>query len=439
MPGPRQSMLMAEARKHMPQGVAENYRYWGDERTVFVENAQGCRITDCDGQSYVDFRLGYGPIILGYRDPRVDQAVVEQIGRGGTVSGFSSSLDTTVVKQVKALCPQVGKMRFANSGTEAVMGAVRTARGFTGRERIAIVEGAFHGLYDEMMWKSDIENWQPQGGEAPTVIPFGKGIPVGSRSLVDIISLNDFEMLEELFHRRKDSLACVVLEPIIGNAGSISASQAWLQRLRDLCDQNGSLLVIDEVKSGFRVAAGGAQALYGIYADLTTYAKAMGNGYPVAAFGGRSEVMDVVGSHRGGVVHGGTYTANLVALSAAHATLKILTETQALKTIDRVGEGIRALLGRVFSAAGIEHAFAGPPAMFGIHFTPHVPTNYRDWRRTDSALYTRFAWKLIEAGVMLEPDSREPWFICEAHQQVDLGWLEDVATKAIAAAKQAAL
>ena len=158
-----------------------------------------------------------------------------------------------------------------------------------------------------------------------------------------------------------------------------------------------------------------------------------GNGYPVAAFGGRSDVMDAVGSNKGAVVHGGTYTANLVALSAAHETLNILTNTSALATVDRVGVQIQELLGRVFTKAGIEHAFAGPPAMFGIHFTPSVPTNYRDWRLTNSALYQKFAWKLIDLGVMLEPDSREPWFICEAHQQLDLDWLEDTAHKAMQA------
>ncbi len=429
-----QSELMREAHGVMPQGVAENYRYWGDDRTVFIQSAQGCWLTDADGNRFVDFRLGYGPIILGYRDPRVDAAVIKQITERGTLSGFATALDTEVVKQVRAMCPNVEKMRFANSGTEAVMGAVRTARGYTGRERVAIVEGAFHGLYDEMMWKSDIERWDPHGGEAPQVIPFGGGIPARARELVDIIQMNDSESLEQLFKTRGEQLACVVLEPIIGNAGSISATQEWLARLRALCTEHGTMLIIDEVKTGFRVAAGGAQQLYGIHADLSTYAKAMGNGYPVAGFGGRAEVMDVVGSHPGGVVHGGTYTANLVALSAAHATLKILAETPALATIDRVGEQIKTVLGRVFTAAGIEHAFAGPPAMIGIHFTPQVPTSYRDWRLTNSDLYRAFAWKLIDHGLMLEPDSREPWFLCEAHQQMDLGWLEDVATRAIRAA-----
>jgi glutamate-1-semialdehyde 2,1-aminomutase len=429
-----QVKLMQEAHLHMPQGVAENYRYWGDEQTVFISSAKGAQLTDCDGKKYIDFRLGYGPIILGYRDERVDQAVIRQIQERGTLSGFSTSLDTEVVKQIKALCPQIDKVRFANSGTEAVMGAVRTARGFTKRDRIAIVEGSFHGLVDEMMWKSDIEHWNSGDLHPPKIIPFGAGIPDNTRELVDFIELNNFESLEQLFMTRKDSLACVLLEPIIGNAGSIAACNCWLQNLRDLCTENGTILIIDEVKTGFRVAKGGAQSLYGVYADLTTYAKAMGNGYPVAAFGGKSEVMDVVGSHAGGVVHGGTYTANLVALSAAHATLDILGNTDALKTVDETGQKIQALLGRVFTVAGIQHAFAGPPAMFGIHFSSEVPNSYRQWRKVNNTLYQKFSWKLIEYGVMLEPDSREPWFICEAHAQIDFAWLEDVATKAIQSA-----
>jgi glutamate-1-semialdehyde 2,1-aminomutase len=431
----KQSRLLAEAHRHMPQGVAENYRYWGEDRTLFIESAEGCRLTDCDGKTYVDFRLGYGPIILGYRDKRVDAAVIRQISDGGTLSGFSTPLDIQVVQQVKALCPNIEKMRFANSGTEAVMGAVRTARGFTKRKHVAIVEGSFHGLYDEMMWKSDLENWDPKGKAEPQIIPFGAGIPDKTRDLVTLIRLNDYDMVEALLRNHGDDLAAILLEPIIGNAGSIAATQEWLQFLRDRCTQNGTMLILDEVKTGFRVAPGGAQQLYGIHADLTTYAKAMGNGYPVAAFGGRAEVMDCVGAFKGGVVHGGTYTANLIALSGASATLDILANTNAYETINTAGANIRDCLGRVFTAAGIEHCFAGPPAMFGVHFLDKVPTNYRDWRITDSELYAKFAWKLIDYGIMLEPDSREPWFICEAHHDVDLGWLEDIATRAMREAK----
>lgn len=422
---------MAEGHQHMPQGVAENYRYWGEGRTVFVEHAKGCRFTDCDGKEFVDFRLGYGPIILGYRDQRVDNAVKEQISERGTLTGFATSLDAEVVKQIKSLCPNIEKMRFANSGTEAVMGALRTARGFTKRDRIAIVEGSFHGLNDEMMWKSDIESWDPNGRAPPDVVHYGSGVPNNSRNLLDLIKLNDSDQLKKLFADRGDTLACVLLEPIIGNAGSIAATPEWLQLLRDLCTQNGTLMLLDEVKSGFRVAKGGAQQLYGIYGDLTTYAKAMGNGYPVAAFGGRADIMNSVGSFKGGVVHGGTYTANLISLKAANATLKVLSETDALATVDRVGAEIMKVLGSVFTAAGVEHRFAGPPAMFGIHFTPYVPTNYRDWKRENGDLYRCFAWQLINQGLMLEPDSREPWFVCEAHKDLDLGWLHEIATTAI--------
>jgi glutamate-1-semialdehyde 2,1-aminomutase len=433
--GPEQKRLLAIARGLMPQGVAENYRDWGPDRTVFVKTAQGCWLTDCDGKRYADFRLGYGPIILGYQDPRVDAAVIRQIQSGGTLTGFSSPLDIEVVQQIRAMCPQIEKLRFANSGTEAVIGAVRTARGFTRKERVAIVEGGFHGLQDEVMWKTDIEQWEPRSPKAPPVMPFGAGIPERTRELLDFIRLNDAEGLKELFARKGDQMAAVLLEPIIGNAGSIAATPEWLQLLRDLCTQHGCMLIIDEVKTGFRVARGGAQSLYGIYGDLTTYAKAMGNGYPVAAFGGRAEVMDCVGAFKGGVVHGGTYTANLIALSAAHATLDVLQNTNAQETINATGERIMAVLAEVFAKAGVPCTFAGPPAMFGVHFSETVPTNYRDWRVTDSQLYQRFAFGLIDRGVMLEPDSREPWFICEAHQTLDLQWLSEVATDAMRAAQ----
>jgi glutamate-1-semialdehyde 2,1-aminomutase len=422
---------MKEAHEHMPQGVGENYRYWGEDQTVFIKSARGHSITNTDGKEFIDFRLGYGPIILGYGDERVDHAVTRQISRSGTLTGFSTPLDTEVVKQIKGMCPNIDKVRFANSGTEAVMGAIRTARGFTKRNRIAMIEGSFHGLFDEVMWKADVESWNPEKLTHPEIIPFGSGIPSTSRDLVDFIQLNDREQLKNLFKEKGDELACVMLEPIIGNCGSISATDEWLRELRRLCTENGTLLLMDEVKTGFRVARGGAQELYGIHADLTTYAKAMGNGYPIACFGGKKEVMDIIGSHQNGVVHGGTYTANLVGMAAAHKTLDILANTNALETVNKTGKQIQGILSKAFKKAGIEHAFAGPPSMFGIHFTKEVPTNYRDWRRTDSARYAKFAWNLIQEGVMLEPDSREPWFICEAHSKIDFEFLEKAALKAI--------
>ena len=430
-PKPNTAALLRQAHTNMPMGVADSYRYWGEDNTVFVKSTEGCTITDADDQRYVDFRLAYGPIILGYRDERVDTQVIAAITERGTISGFSTDLDSEVVELVKSMCPNIEKLRFANSGTEAVLGAVRTARGFTGRDNIVVVEGGFHGLYDEMMWKSDVDSWDANSGKAPEIASFGCGIPEASRAHLETVPLNNFEAIEGVFECMGGDIAAVVIEAIMGNCGSIASSPAYLQRLRELCDAHGALLIIDEVKTGFRVAPGGAQELYGIHADLTTYAKAMGNGYPVAAFGGRAEVMDVISFGKKGVTHGGTYTANMVALSAAKATLTLLKDTDAYATINRTGAAFQALLSRVFTKHGVTHRFAGPDSMFGIHFGEIVPSNYRDWKQTDSELYTEFAMNLIKHGVMLEPDSREPWFICEAHQQVNLAWLERVADSAL--------
>jgi len=426
--------MLKRAHENMPLGVADSYRYWGEDNTVFLSSMKGCTITDCDEQTFVDFRLAYGPIILGYRDERIDNAVVDAITHIGAISGFSTGLDSDVVELIKSMCPNIDKMRFANSGTEAVIGAVRTARGYTKRNKIVVVEGGFHGLHDEVMWKSDVDNWDSEQEASPEIISFGGGIPQSTREHQVSVPLNDFDALDRVFAEEGQDIAAILIEPIMGNCGSIASTQAYMQKLRDVCDANGTLLILDEVKTGFRVAKGGAQELYGIYADLTTYAKAMGNGYPVAAFGGKAEVMDTISFEKDGVTHGGTYTANMVALSAAKATLTVLKDTEALATVNTVGKNIQALLSRVFTQFDIEHCFAGPDSMFGVHLGSKVPQNYRDWKQTDSELYTAFALNLIKHGVMLEPDSREPWFICEAHQNADLAWLEKVAVQSMAQA-----
>jgi glutamate-1-semialdehyde 2,1-aminomutase len=426
--------MLKRAHQNMPMGVADSYRYWGEDNTVFLSSMKGCTITDCDEQTFTDFRLAYGPIILGYRDERIDSEVINAITNVGTISGFSTGLDSDVVELIKSMCPNIEKMRFSNSGTEAVIGAVRTARGFTKRNKIVVVEGGFHGLHDEVMWKSDVDNWDVNNEKDPAIIPFGGGIPSSTREHQVSVPLNNFDAIDAVFAAHGNNIAAILIEPIMGNCGSIASTQEYMQKLRDVCDANGSLLIMDEVKTGFRVAKGGAQELYGIYADLTTYAKAMGNGYPVAAFGGTAKVMDTISFAKDGVTHGGTYTANMVALSAAKATLTVLKNTDALVIINRVGKEIQQVLSRVFTKFGIEHCFAGPDSMFGVHFGSSVPQNYRDWKQTNSDLYTEFAMNLITNGVMLEPDSREPWFICEAHQTMDMSWLEAMAEKSMAAA-----
>ncbi len=432
----KSTLLLERSTQNMPLGVADSYRYWGPNETVFVDQLTDGGFTDVDGKEFIDFRLAYGPIILGYRDKRVDEPVIQWIREKGTMSGFSMQLDSEVAEKIKSICPNIQKLRFANSGTEAVMGAVRTARGFTGRQKVVIIEGGFHGLYDEMMWKSDIESWDPQSGKEPEVMSFGSGLAAHSRDLIQLIPLNSLQALQQVFQKDGEQIAAVLIEPILGNCGSMQATQEYISQLRKTCDQYGSLLIFDEVKTGFRVARGGVQELYGIHADLTTYAKAMGNGYPIAAFGGRSDVMDMINFSEQGVVHGGTYTANGVGLAAASATLDVLIKTNALRTVEETGQKIMKLLARVFAKHSVPLSFSGPGSMFGVHLSETVPTNYRDWKMTDSDLYTRFAKSLISQGIMLEPDSREPWFLCEAHANIDFGRLEDVADTALAKALQ---
>lgn len=431
---PEAIKCLARAKKHMPLGVADSYRYWGENDTVFVKSMEGPGFTDVDDRKFVDFRLAYGPIILGYKDARVDQEVIKTLQDVGSMVGFSTPQESDVAELVKSMCPNIEKLRFANSGTEAVLGAVRTARGFTGREMVVTVEGGFHGLYDEMMWKSDVEGWDKSQKNEPEIIPFGGGLPLASREHMDLIPLNCMDSLKKTFESYGRNLAAIVIEPIMGNCGSIAATQEYMEALRKLCDENGSLLIVDEVKTGFRVAKGGVQELYGVHADLTTYAKAMGNGYAIAAFGGRADVMDMISFEENGVTHGGTYTANLVGIAAAKKTLSILRDTDALESIFATGEKIKAILSEVFTKFGISHSFAGPASMFGIHFSETPPHDYRTWKPTNSKLYAQFAQNLIARGVMLEPDSREPWFICEAHKDIDF---EDLKAKAMESMEEA--
>jgi glutamate-1-semialdehyde 2,1-aminomutase len=426
----KSATCLERAKKHMPLGVADSYRYWGEEDTVFVQSMKAGGFRDVDGQEFIDFRLAYGPIILGYRDERVDAAVIDSIQHIGSMCGFSVEMDSDVCELIKELCPQMELMRFANSGTEAVLGSIRTARGYTGKQKILQVEGGFHGLFDEMMWKADIENWEKEKGD-PDIISFGAGLGQKSREDVDLVPLNCHESIEKVFGEKGDDIAAVIIEPIMGNCGSIMATKEYMQFLRRKCDEYNAVLIIDEVKTGFRVGLGGVQEFYGVYADLTTFAKAMGNGYPIAVFGGKKEMMEKISFDSDGVVHGGTYTANLIGLAAAKETLTILKNTDALKTIDRVGGEIKEVLSKVFTEFDIAHCFSGPNSMFGVHFGESVPTNYRDWKSTKADLYTIFAKNLIKKGIMLEPDSREPWFICEAHQDIDLESLYKTAVSAM--------
>ena len=411
----RSNAHFARAVRRLPLGVASNFRYWGEDATLYIARGKGARVWDLDGNEYIDYRLGYGPAILGYGDERVDAAAREGMAVG-SVFALSTPRELAVAERIAGMVPAAERVRFANSGTEAVMAALRLARAHTGRDGYVVIEGGYHGVFDAVLWLSDVEGWDGNG--APALVPYGEGVPRAIRQMIWSVPLNDAGALEAVLARHGGEIGALLIEPILGNCCAIAAAPDYLADVRALCDRFGVVMIVDEVKTGFRVARGGAQALYGVAADLCTFAKAMGNGYPIAALAGREAIMRRIGD---GVVHGGTYTAHAMALAAAERTLEILDETATLADIAAHGTRLREGIGAILGARGIAHAFTGHPALSGLFFAETAPTNYRDWKRSDHTFYDALAAELIDLGVLVEPDSREPWFLSAAHDEATLG------------------
>jgi glutamate-1-semialdehyde 2,1-aminomutase len=399
---------MARARTKLPFGVASTFRYWG-ENTIYVKEGRGARIWDIDDNEYVDYRLGYGPAILGYADPRVDAAAMEGMKVGG-VFALATEKEYEVATRISRMVPAAELIRFSNSGTEAVMAALRLARGFTGRDEYVIVEGSYHGLFDAAMWQTDMESWDGTG--EPVLKPYGRGIPSRLQQMIHLTPLNDIERLEATFRAHGERIAAFLVEPIMGNCCALTAQTDFLKAARALCDKYGVVMLIDEVKTGFRVARGGVQELFGVRADICTFAKAMANGYQIAAFGGREDIMRTIEK---GVAHGGTYTAHSIAIAAAARCLEILEETDTLERIADYGTRMQKGMSAILTEAGLPHCFTGHPSMGGLFFREKPPTNYRDWKTSNYTFYDTMAPHLHDRGVLCEPDSREPWFISAAH------------------------
>jgi glutamate-1-semialdehyde 2,1-aminomutase len=416
LPRERQDQLYRRARQVMPGGTNSNFRAWG-EATLFVDRGEGGRIWDADGNAYIDLRLGYGPVILGHADPRVDDHVNERMRRGVSFS-LTSEDEIEAMSLLKELTGWVGKARMTVSGTEATMHAMRVARAYTGRTKIVKFEGQYHGVHDYAL-VSVTPNDMSQLGAAdnPVGLAWGRGIPEAVTRTVIPARYNAMDVLRRIFEREGDDIAAVIVEPVLGNAQAILPRPGFHEEMRALTRDFGALLIFDEVKTGFRFARGGAAEYFGITPDLATYAKAMGNGYPAAAFAGTEEVMAVLPDK---VSHGGTYAGNRVAAAAAVATLRIIRDTNALETIHGLGREIQAGLSEVISERGLPYVFTGHPSMFGIMFTEQAPNEYRDWANSDHELYDAVAVGMQARGAMPEPDSREPWFLCEAHAREDM-------------------
>ncbi len=412
----RQSQMYQRALKRMPGGTDSNFRAWGED-TIYVDRGRGGLVWDLDGNEYVDLRMGYGPVILGHADQRVDDYVNERMRQGVSFS-LTSEDEVRVTELISELTGWVEMARMTVSGTEATMHAMRVARAFTGRNKIVKFEGQYHGVHDYALI-SVLPNDVSELGDAdnPSRLAWGRGIPEAVADTIIPARYNNIDQLRRLFEREGRDIAAIIVEPVLGNAQGILPQPGFHQAMRALTEEFGILLIFDEVKTGFRFARGGAAEYFGIRPDLATFAKAMGNGYPAAAFGGRREIMELLPSK---VSHGGTYAGNRVAAAAAVKTLEILRDTPALETIRRTGEAIQAGLRDRIEAKGLAFVFTGHPSMFGIMFTEKVPSEYRDWAQTDHELYDAIAVGMQARGAMPEPDSREPWFVCEAHAQGDI-------------------
>ncbi len=408
--------LYKRALRTMPGGTDSNFRAWGDD-TIYVDRGQGGRVWDIDGNEFIDLRLGYGPVILGHADPRVDDYVNERMRKGVSFS-LTSEDEIEAMELIKQMTGWVGKARMTVSGTEATMHAMRIARAYTGRSKIVKFEGQYHGVHDYALISVTPNDMGELGDEDnPVALAWGRGIPEAVAQTVIPARFNRLDVLRRIFERDGDDIAAMIVEPILGNAQGIMPHEGFHEEMRALTREFGALLIFDEVKTGFRLGRGGAAEYFGVTPDLATFAKAIGNGYPAAAFAGSDEVMSVLPDH---VSHGGTYAGNRVAAAAAVATLRIIRDTEALATVRDVGRAVQAGLSEVISERGLPYVFTGDPVMFGVMFIEKAPTEYRDWANSDHDLYDAVAMGMMARGAMPEPDSREPWFFCEAHAREDI-------------------
>jgi glutamate-1-semialdehyde 2,1-aminomutase len=411
--------LFQRAKQVIPYGVNSNFRYWGDDDTPVIRAGRGAYVWDADDNRFIDYRLGFGPIILGHAHPVVTQRVYEAI-QNGVLFAATTPVEIELTERFSRMTG-MEMVRLSNTGTEANMHALRIARAFTGREKFIKFEGNYHGNFDYVMFSGPTSNAGRLGSrERPQRVASTQGMPLSIRNYLVSLPYNDIALLEQAFRRQGESLAAVMVEPLMGNAAGIMAQVAWLQRIRELCDEYGVVLIFDEVKTGFRIARGGAQEYFGVRADLAAYAKALGNGFPVSAVAGRREIMMMV--EPGRVAHGGTYCGNVVAAAAANATLEILETQPILECIAERGRELMAGMRAILRSAGIPHVLSGAPAIFSVLLgSDEPPQDYRSYATFDASLFAGLGAALIRRGVLVDDDPREPWFLCYAHDQAVIG------------------
>lgn len=398
------------ARTLMPGGVSSPVRAI-KPYPFYTASAKGSRITDVDGNEYIDYCMAYGPKILGHGHPAVKEAVISQLDNGW-LYGTPTDLEVNLAKKIISLYPSMDMLRFVTTGTEATMSAIRVARGFTGRNKYIKIEGGFHGAHDSALVKA--------GSGATTLgAPDSLGIPADFTKHTLQVPYNNIEAMSDAIDAYKDDVAAVIMEPVLGNIGPILPESGYLQEVRKLTEENDVLLIFDEVITGFRLAMGGAQEYYGIKPDLTTLGKIAAGGLPIGIFGGRKDIMDMIAPN-GGVYQAGTYSGSPLSMAAGLATINTLENEDVHKKVNEKGDAIRSALSDVVIDLGLDYSVAGIGSMFKVFFGSR-PSNYEDALACDKAGYFDFFHRMLKAGVFLPPSQFETNFTSLAHSDEDIG------------------
>ncbi len=423
----RSQRLYAEARKYIPGGVnspVRAFRGVGGE-PLFFESGEGAWLTDADGNHYIDYVGAWGPLILGHRHPAVIEALQRQLEKG-LGYGASTEAEVRLAEEVCRLVPSIEQLRLVTSGTEATMSAIRLARGFTGRDAVVKFEGCYHGHVDGLLVKA--------GSGALTLgTPDSPGVPEGYSGLTHVLPYNDIAALEEYFSANGNNTACVIIEPVAGNMNCVPAKAEALSRLRTLCDEYETVLIFDEVMTGFRVALGGAQSIYGIEPDLTTLGKVIGGGLPVGAFGGRREIMSRI-APEGTVYQAGTLAGNPLAVAAGLATLEAIQAPGFFETLQARAQTMLCELQGRAAAASVPFTTSQAGAMFGLFFSEEESVDSFDQVMACNIEHFRsFFHGMLDNGVYLAPSAFEAGFISAAHGEREIELTLAAADKAFAA------
>ncbi|WP_407275046.1 glutamate-1-semialdehyde 2,1-aminomutase [Halothiobacillus sp. DCM-1] len=418
--------LFTQAQRHIPGGVnspVRAFRSVGGE-PVFVQRAQGAHFWDEAGRRYIDYVGSWGPMILGHADPRVIEAV-RSAALQGLSYGAPTVAETTMADRICALVPSIEMVRLTSSGTEATMSAIRLARGYTGREKIIKFEGNYHGHSDSLLVKAG-------SGALTFGVPSSPGVPKALAELTLTLEYNNLAQVEQVFAEQGAEIAAIIVEPVAGNMNCIPPVPGFLQGLRALCDAHGSVLIFDEVMTGFRVALGGAQAHYGVKPDLTTLGKIIGGGMPVGAFGGKREIMTRV-SPLGPVYQAGTLSGNPVAMAAGLATLEALRAPGFYERLSAKTAALCAGLTEAALAAGVPFLAQQVGGMFGLFFTRETAVHsYAQATACDTAAFNRFFHGMLAEGVYLAPSAFEAGFVSQAHTDEDLAATIEAAKRVFA-------